>query len=62
MKTFPSKAKSIENLSVEVKTDTDDTSQSNFTIEDTQLLHPNNENLGSWEKITQQIKENVFFR
>lgn len=62
MKKTLSKAKSIENLSVEVKIDPEETFKFNFNAEDNQKLHLNNENLESWEKVAQNIKEHVFFR
>ena len=62
MKTISSKAKSIETPSDEVKVGHEETSEYNFTSEDTHESHINHENLESWEKITQHIKENIFFR
>jgi hypothetical protein len=62
MKTILPETNSTENQLVEEKNSPEGTSQSNFTSENTQEPHINNENLESWEKITQQIKENVFFR
>jgi hypothetical protein len=54
--------KSVETMLSEEQIIPEEPDQSNFTTDDNQEPHINNENMESWENITRQMKENVYFR